>query len=264
MLNLNLEGKSAFITGSTAGIGYAIAKGLAEQGAKVILNGRSSEKVQSAVETLKAELQGADVTGVPADLSSAEGCADAARSAGNVDIFIHNAGIYQPIDFYEADDAVWEKHWAINVMAGVRLARALTPGMVDRNWGRVIFLASESAFNIPADMIHYGVTKTADVSLARGLAKRLAGTNVTVNSLLPGPTISDGFEELFAAEAERTGKSMETLGIEFVKAMRPSSVIQRAATVDEVANMAVYLSSDAASATTGASVRVDGGVVDSL
>tara|TARA_X000000950_G_scaffold282148_1_gene380404 strand:+ start:98328 stop:99122 length:795 start_codon:yes stop_codon:yes gene_type:complete len=264
VLNLNLDGKTAFITGSTAGIGYAIAKGLAEQGARVILNGRSADKVHSAVESLQAEVTSAEITGIPADLGTAEGCAQAAKAAGNVDIFIHNAGIYQMADFFEADDEVWEKHWSINVMAGVRLARALTPGMVEREWGRVIFLASESAFNIPADMIHYGVTKTADVALARGLAKRLAGTNATVNSLLPGPTISDGFEELFAAEAERTGKSMDELGREFIKAARPSSILQRAASVEEVANMAVYLSSEAASATTGASVRVDGGVVDSL
>jgi Dehydrogenases with different specificities (related to short-chain alcohol dehydrogenases) len=167
-------------------------------------------------------------------------------------------------DFYATDDETWEAYWQTNVMSGVRLSRALLPDMVKRGWGRVVFISSESARNIPADMVHYGVTKTAQLSLARGLAKVAAGSGVTVNSVLPGPTISDGFAAMMEDEVKRTGKSLEVLAKEFVMAQRPSSVIQRAATVDEVANMVVYVCSQQASATSGAALRVDGGVVDDI
>ncbi|MEX1760386.1 SDR family oxidoreductase, partial [Escherichia coli] len=180
------------------------------------------------------------------------------------DILVNNAGIYGPQDSYGTDDENWERYWQTNVMSGVRLSRALLPGMVQKGWGRVVFISSESACNIPADMIHYGVTKTAQLSLARGLAKFVAGSGVTVNSVLPGPTMSDGFAEMMKDEIEKTGKSLEQLAKEFVMANRPSSVIQRAATVEEVANMVIYVCSPQASATSGAALRVDGGVVDDI
>lgn len=181
-----------------------------------------------------------------------------------VDILVNNAGIYGPLDFYDTDDAIWENYWQTNVMSGVRLSRALLPAMVQKGWGRVVFISSESARNIPADMIHYGVTKTAQLSLARGLAKFVAGSGVTVNSVLPGPTISDGFAEMMKDEVAKTGKPLDQLAKEFVMTHRPSSVIQRAASVDEVANMVVYVCSTQASATSGAALRVDGGVVDDI
>jgi NAD(P)-dependent dehydrogenase (short-subunit alcohol dehydrogenase family) len=187
-------------------------------------------------------------------------------SAGEraADILINNAGIFQPIDFFESTDELWDRHWQINVMSGVRLARAYMPGMEKAGWGRVIFIASESAFNIPVEMIHYGVSKTADVAVARGLAKRMAGTGVTVNSVVPGPTLSDGVADLLKAAQQGSGKPIEEIAAEFVRQHRSSSILQRAATVDEVANLVTYLASPLASATTGAAVRVDGGVIDTL
>ncbi|MGP3590632.1 SDR family NAD(P)-dependent oxidoreductase [Vagococcus sp. WN89Y] len=263
-MNIDLTGKVALVTASTGGIGLAIAKGLAQSGAQVILNGRSEASTHKAKETLASRVPGARLHTAIADLSSASGVDALLSYAADVDILVNNAGIYGPQDFYATDDETWEKYWQTNVMSGVRLARALLPGMVKKGWGRVVFISSESALNIPADMIHYGVTKTAQLSLARGLAKFVAGSGVTVNSVLPGPTLSDGFAAMMKDEMEKTGKSLETLGKEFVMANRPSSVIQRAATVEEVANMVVYVCSTQASATSGASLRVDGGVVDDI
>mgnify|MGYP005983100381 FL=1 len=202
--------------------------------------------------------------GAVADLRDAQGVDILIREAGQVDILVNNAGIYGPQDFLATDDATWDTFWQTNVMSGVRLSRALIPAMVHSGWGRVVFISSESARNIPADMIHYGVTKTAQLSLSRGLAKYFAGSGVTINSVLPGPTLSDGFEAMFQDEMQKTGKSLETLAKEFVMAERPASVIQRAATVEEVANMVVYVCSPQASATSGAALRVDGGVVDDI
>jgi NAD(P)-dependent dehydrogenase (short-subunit alcohol dehydrogenase family) len=196
--------------------------------------------------------------------STAEGVAALVRDAGEVDILVNNAGIYGPQDFYETDDEVWDSYWQTNVMSGVRLSRALLPAMVNKGWGRVVFMSSESARNIPADMIHYGVSKTALLALARGLAKRVAGSGVTVNSVLPGPTLSEGVANMLKDEVERTGKTLESVATAFVLHNRPSSIIQRAATVEEVANMVVYVCSPQASATTGAALRVDGGVVDDI
>jgi len=264
MMKIDLSGKVALVTASTGGIGFAIATGLAQSGAEVILNGRSDESVNKAKAALTQHVSGARVRTAVADLGSAEGVASLLKAASDVDILVNNAGIYGPQDFYATDDETWESYWQTNVMSGVRLARALLPEMVDKGWGRVVFISSESALNIPADMIHYGVTKTAQLSLARGLAKFVAGSGVTVNSVLPGPTMSDGFAAMMQEEMERTGKSLETLAKEFVMANRPSSVIQRAATVEEVANMVVYVCSTQASATSGAALRVDGGVVDDI
>jgi NAD(P)-dependent dehydrogenase (short-subunit alcohol dehydrogenase family) len=263
-MKIDLSGKRALVTASTGGIGYSIAKGLAEAGASVIINGRSDQSVSDAVTRLQAELPGASVSGVAADLGSAQGATALANGAGTIDVLVNNAGIYGVEDFFETDDSVWDQYWDTNVMSGVRLSRALMPAMVEKGWGRVVFIASESARNIPADMIHYGVSKTAQLGLARGLAKRLAGTGVTVNSVLPGPTLSDGLAHMLEAEVQRSGNSLEAVAAEFVMAHRPSSVIQRAASTEEVANMVVYVCSPQASATTGASLRVDGGVVDDI
>lgn len=263
-MKIDLTGKVALVTASTGGIGFAIARGLAESGAEVIVNGRSTESVNRGIQHLQQAVPGVQVRAAIADLSSQEGVASLLKVASNVDILVNNAGIYGPEDFYSVDDETWNNYWQTNVMSGVRLSRALLPGMVQKGWGRVVFISSESACNIPADMIHYGVTKTAQLSLARGLAKFVAGSGVTVNSVLPGPTMSDGFAEMMKEEMERTGKSLETLAKAFVMAHRPSSVIQRTATVEEVANMVVYVCSAQASATSGAVLRVDGGVIDDI
>lgn len=255
-MKIDLSGKNALITGSTGGIGFAIARGLQEAGAVVVINGRTQAKVDAALAQL-----GGPARGHAIDLGPPEGAMELVAREPSFDIVVNNLGIFQPLDFFDADDAVWESHWQVNVMTGVRLARAYLPGMATRGWGRMLFLASESAFNIPVEMIHYGVSKTADVSLARGLAKRMAGTGVTVNSILPGPTLSEGVAEMLKSETA-AGKSLEEAGAEFVREHRPSSLLRRPATVDEVANMAVYLASPLASATTGAALRVDGGTID--
>ncbi|SIR39203.1 SDR family NAD(P)-dependent oxidoreductase [Enterobacter kobei] len=263
-MKIDLTGKLALVTASTGGIGFAIARGLAESGAEVIINGRSESSVNQGIQNLQQVVPGVAVRAAVADLSTPEGVESVLRAASGIDILVNNAGIYGPQDFYSTDDETWENYWQTNVMSGVRLTRALLPGMVQKRWGRVVFISSESALNIPSDMIHYGVTKTAQLSLARGLAKFVAGSGVTVNSVLPGPTMSDGFAAMMKDDMERTGKSLDTLAKEFVMANRPSSVIQRAATVEEVANMVVYVCSTQASATSGAALRVDGGVVDDI
>ncbi|MCX8999399.1 SDR family oxidoreductase [Rhizobiaceae bacterium BDR2-2] len=261
---IDLSGKTAIVSGSTAGIGLAIAKGLAASGAHVVVNGRHREAVDRAVAAVKAAVPDAKVTGLAADLSTEAGATDLVHAHPACDILVNNLGIYGPQDFFETPDAEWRRYFEVNVLSGVRLARLYLPGMEKNGWGRVVFISSESAFNIPADMIHYGFTKTAAVSIARGLAKRMAGTGVTVNSVLPGPTLSDGMAAMLEDEAKASGKSLEDAARDFVLANRPSSVIRRAASVEEVANMVVYTCSDQASATSGAALRVDGGVIDSL
>jgi NAD(P)-dependent dehydrogenase (short-subunit alcohol dehydrogenase family) len=261
---IDLSGKTAIVTGSTLGIGHAIAKGLAECGATVVVNGRKQEAVDRALAQLGAAVPGAALRGIAADLGTAEGCDALLKAEPAADILVNNLGIYGPKDFFETTDEEWARFFEVNVMSGVRLSRAYVPGMVERKWGRVIFMSSESALNIPSDMIHYGVTKTANLSVSRGLAKRLAGTGVTVNAVLPGPTISDGVETMLKDAAQKSGRTVEEVGTAFVRTKRPSSIIGRMATVEEVANMVVYVASPQASATTGAALRVDGGVVDSL
>ncbi|WP_419689321.1 SDR family NAD(P)-dependent oxidoreductase [Burkholderia theae] len=263
-MHIDLKGKTAVVTASTAGIGLAIAEGLARAGARVIVNGRSDASVQSALAHLRTAVPGASVDGVAADLSDATGVARITQHTADADILVNNAGIYGLKAFFDIDDTEWEHYFQTNVMSGVRLARHYLKGMIERNAGRVVFISSESGLNIPVDMIHYGFTKTAQLSIARGLAKLAAGTNVTVNSVLPGPTMSDGVRALLKETADESGRSVEDVAVDFVRNHRSSSIIQRPATPEEVANLVVYVCSPQASATTGAALRVDGGVVDTI
>jgi NAD(P)-dependent dehydrogenase (short-subunit alcohol dehydrogenase family) len=261
---IDLKGKRAIVTGSTAGIGFAIAAGLAEAGAAVVINGRTPKSVNAARERLIEETPGAKVTGVAADLATAEGVAAFLRQAGKADILVNNLGIFEPKPFGEITDADWHRFFDTNVMSGIRLARHYLPAMVKRDWGRVVFISSESALNIPVEMIHYGMTKTAQLAIARGLAESVAGTGVTVNSVLPGPTRSEGVADFFGKMAKEQGVSQDEMEKQFIAQHRPTSLIRRLATPEEVANMVVYVCSPQASATTGAALRVDGGVVRSI
>jgi len=261
-MKIDLTGKTALVTGSTAGIGQAIAAGLAAAGANVVINGRKQETVNKAVAALEGA--GGKVCGVAADVSTAEGCNALVASVRNVDILVNNAGIFEPKPFFDVTDADWMRFYEVNVMSGVRLSRAYMPGMIERNWGRILFISSESGLQIPKEMIHYGMTKTAQLAIARGLAEVSAGTGVTVNSVLPGPTRSDGVEDFLKAMAADAGKSPDDMARDFVATHRPTSLLQRFATVEEVANMVVYAASKEASATNGAALRVDGGVVRSI
>lgn len=263
-MKIDLTGKTALVTGSTGGIGFAIAAGLAGAGANVVVNGRKDDKTAKAVEKLKAQFPDASIRGVAADLGSAEGCDALVKAVPHVDVLVNNVGIFGPQDFFETPDSDWQNFMDVNVMSGVRLSRAYLPGMEKQGWGRVLFLSSESALNIPADMIHYGVTKIAYLALSRGLAKRMAGTGITVNAILPGPTLSEGVEAMLADDVKKSGKPLEEVAADFVMSARPTSIIQRAATVEEVANLVVYVASPLSSATTGAALRVDGGVVDTI
>ena len=261
---ISLKGKTAIVTGSTAGIGHAIAQGLADSGASVIVNGRTEQRVKEAIEQIKAKSPMADVKGLAADLGTAEGAKELIARFPETDILINNLGIFEPKPFFEIPDEDWERFFRVNVLSGVRLARHYAPGMVQRKWGRVIFISSESGVQIPAEMVQYGMTKTAQLAVSRGLAETVAGTGVTVNAVLPGPTRSEGVEKFVEQVGRQSGKSFEQMEKDFFRTMRPSSLLKRFATNEEVANMVVYLSSEQASATTGASVRVDGGVVRSI
>ncbi len=263
-MNIDLSNKTAIVTGSTLGIGFAVARGLAESGATVIINGRSEASVGQAIGALKKAIPQAVVRGVAADLGTAEGCAKLIAAEPEADILVNNVGIFGPQDFFEIADSEWTRFFETNVMSGVRLSRAYAPGMLSRNWGRIIFISSESGLNIPVEMIHYGFTKTAQLSVSRGLAKRFAGTGVTVNAVLPGPTLSEGVEAMMKSMPIAENVSMEEAAADFVRKHRPSSILQRAASVEEVANMVVYVASPLSSATTGAALRVDGGVVDTI
>jgi NAD(P)-dependent dehydrogenase (short-subunit alcohol dehydrogenase family) len=262
-MDLRLDGKRALVTGSTAGIGYAIAEGLAQEGAEVIVNGRNAERVAQASAALESAT-GAGVSGIAADLGSADGAMRLVNEAGKVDILVNNVGIFAPIPFTDISDQAWQEIFDINVMSGVRLSRALVPGMVERGWGRIIFISSESGVQTPAEMVHYGVTKTAQLALSRGIAESVAGTGVTSNAVLPGPTRSEGVEEFVAKLADDQRADPQSFKRDFVKTMRPSSLIGRFAETKEVANLVVFLCGEGSSAITGASLRVDGGVVRSI
>lgn len=259
---IDFTDKRILISGSTAGIGLAAAEGFLKAGGNVLINGRTDAGVETAV--LRLSQFGGRVDGFAGDLGTEEACRKLMRLHPEFDVVINNLGIFGPQDFFDTPDADWERFFQVNVMSGVRLARAYAPGMAKRRWGRIVFVSSESALNIPEDMIHYGFTKTGQLAISRGLAKRLAGTGVTVNAVLPGPTLSDGVAQMLKAEVDRTGDSLERVAADFVVSQRGSSIIRRAARVEEVANMILYVSSEQASATTGAALRVDGGVVDSL
>ena len=261
-MDLELTGKRALITGSTAGIGRAIAASLAREGARVVVSGRTQEAVDNARASLAAET-GGEVYGFAGDLGRAEGTQALARAHPEIDILINNLSIFEPKPFEDIADADWMRFFEVNVLSGVRLARLYLPGMKRANWGRIIFISSESALQIPVEMIHYGVTKTAQIALARGLAESVAGTGVTVNSVLPGPTKSRGVTDFVDALARAGGKTVTEVEKEFFARMRPTSLIKRFAAPAEVASLVTYVASPLASAVTGAALRVDGGVVKS-
>jgi NAD(P)-dependent dehydrogenase (short-subunit alcohol dehydrogenase family) len=260
-MDLQLSGKRALISGSTAGIGLAIATGLAREGAHVIINGRSAPSVAQSVDRIRAST-GAVVDGFAGDLSAAADVAALLREHPAVDILVNNLGIFEPKPFAEISDGDWVRFFEVNVLSGVRLSRLYLPAMRAANWGRIIFISSESAIQIPGEMIHYGMTKTAQLAVSRGLAETVAGTGITVNSVLPGPTKSRGVVD-FVAALTADGGSFEEFEHEFFEKIRPTSLIKRFATPEEVASLVVYLASPLASATTGAAMRVDGGVVKS-
>lgn len=262
-MDLQLKNKTALVTGSTDGIGLATAKGLLKEGAKVYINGRHQQKIDEVITEIKTEIPNAEVDGIVADFSKVEEVNALIEKLPEVDILINNVGIYSPQPFETTDDEAWFSDFEVNVMSGVRLSRFYVQKMKEKNWGRIIFLSSESAINIPDDMILYGVTKTAYLALSRGLAKYLSGTDITVNAILPGPTWSAGNHAGMQKLAAERGISEEEASLEFIKEKRPSSIIQRFAEPEEVANLIVYISSPLSSATTGAALRVDGGVVNS-
>ncbi|MBV8914287.1 MAG: SDR family oxidoreductase [Acetobacteraceae bacterium] len=261
-MDLQLRGKLALVTGSTAGIGLAIATALAKEGARVIVNGRSQPSVEQVAAQL-ASSTGSDVVGFAGDLADASVADAAARAHPGVEILVNNLGIFEPKPFEEIPDADWRRFFEVNVLSGVRLSRLYLPAMRRANWGRIIFISSESAVQIPAEMIHYGMTKTAQLAISRGLAEAVAGTGITVNSILPGPTKSRGVGDFVEALAAAEGKSFSEFEQEFFAKVRPTSLIKRFASPDEVASLVAYVASPLASATTGAALRADGGVVKS-
>jgi NAD(P)-dependent dehydrogenase (short-subunit alcohol dehydrogenase family) len=263
-MDLGLNGKRALVTGSTAGIGFATARALAAEGAQVTLNGRTRARVNEALQQIRSELPGAKVDAIAADLGTADGCAALIAQLPDIDVLINNLGIFEPKPFEQIPDQDWLRFFEVNVLSGIRLSRHYVSGMRARNWGRIVFVSSESGLQIPAEMIHYGMTKTAQLAVARGLAETLAGTGVTVNSVLPGPTDSEGVGDFVAQLANSRGVDTATVEREFFATARPSSILQRFSTPDEVAAMITYVCSARASATTGAALRVDGGVVRSI
>lgn len=263
-MDLQLDGKLALVSGSTAGIGYAIAEALANEGAQVIVNGRTASRVEDAVQKLqKAGVRGR-VEGFSADLGTSDGVSRITAKFPDVEVLVNNLGIFEPKPFEEVRDADWLRFFEVNVLSGVRLSRYYLPRMIKRGWGRIVFISSESALQIPKEMIHYGMTKTAQLAIARGLAETTAGTNVTVNSVLPGPTDSEGVEQFVGQMAAARKISRAEVEREFFRSVRPSSLLQRFARTDEVAAMVAFVCSPLSSATNGAALRVDGGVVQAI
>jgi NAD(P)-dependent dehydrogenase (short-subunit alcohol dehydrogenase family) len=263
-MNLGLQGKVAVVSGSTAGIGLAIAAALAAEGAKVVINGRTQPRVDAALKAIQQRASGADLRGVPADLGTASGVESFFRQVPAADVLVNNLGIFEPKPFLEIPDADWVRFFEVNVLSGVRLARAYLPGMLKKNWGRIIFISSESAQHIPAEMIHYGMTKTAQVAIARGLAESAAGTGVTVNSILAGPTASEGVGGFLESMAKQQNISTAEIERQFFASARPSSLLKRFETPEEVAAVVAFVASAQALAINGAAVRAEGGVVRSI
>ncbi|MFK9083680.1 SDR family NAD(P)-dependent oxidoreductase [Pseudomonas neuropathica] len=263
-MKIDLSGKLAIVSGSTAGIGLGISKALAESGATVVVIGREAAKVEQALASIRQQVPDAQLRGLTADLGTAEGAEQLFAAEPKADILVNNLGIYNAVDFFDTSDSEWTRFYEVNVISGVRLSRHYVPDMVKQGWGRVIFLSSESGIAIPADMLNYGVTKSANLAVSHGLAKRLAGTGVTVNAILPGPTLTDGVELMLKDAIAASGRSVQEEADDFVRKARPTSIIQRVANVEEVANLVAYIASPLSSATTGAALRVDGGVVDSM
>lgn len=263
-MNLGLKGKKAVVSGSTAGIGFAIASALAEEGASVVVNGRTEARVNAALEKIRKLHNGAHLQGVAADLGTVSGVQAFVKQVPQADILINNLGIFEVKLFAEIPDADWLRFFEVNLLSGVRLSRHYLPGMLKNNWGRIIFISSESAFQIPAEMIHYGMTKTAQVAVARGLAESVAGSGVTVNSVLPGPTASEGVAGFLESMAKQRGVSTAEIENEFFKSARPSSLLKRFETPEEIATVVAFVASAQSVAINGATVRAEGGVIRSI
>jgi NAD(P)-dependent dehydrogenase (short-subunit alcohol dehydrogenase family) len=263
-MDLQLQNKTALISGSTAGIGLAIATVLAREGASVIVNGRSAERVAAAIQKIKDDGARAEILASVADLGTAQGVETVTRQFPAVDILVNNLGVYAPKPFEQITDEEWLEIFRINVLSGIRLSRAYLPKMKENNWGRIVFISSESAVNPPVEMIHYGMTKTAQLAISRGLAETTAGTGVTVNAVLPGPTRSEGVEQFVEQMATSNQTSTASVEKEFFKSIRPSSLLKRFATTEEVAVMVAFVCSPLSAATNGAALRVDGGVIRSI
>jgi NAD(P)-dependent dehydrogenase (short-subunit alcohol dehydrogenase family) len=263
-MDLLLKNKRVFVSGSTAGIGYAIAEDFAKEGAVVYLNGRQAATVESAVTRIRQAVPQAQVQGIVADLGTAEGFNTVSRALPQVDILINNLGFYEPVSFFESTDEDWLKLFEVNVLSGVRLTRFYMPRMLEKNWGRVVFIASESALQVPTEMIHYGMSKTAQLSIANGLAQLTKSTGVTVNSVLPGPTYSEGVERFIGDLAKQQAITTAEAEQRFFTETRPLSLLQRFITPHEVASAVLYVSSELAAATNGAAIRVDGGILKGL
>ncbi|MBI1370166.1 MAG: SDR family NAD(P)-dependent oxidoreductase [Planctomycetes bacterium] len=263
-MDLQLKNKTALVTGSTAGIGFAIARRLAAEGAAVVINGRTQKRVDEALTTLRAAVKDANVRGIVADLGAAAGCEALIKAVPNVDILVNNVGIFEPKPFTDIPDEDWMRLFEVNVMSGVRLTRHYLAGMKDRDWGRIIFIASESAVQIPEEMVHYGMTKTAQVAIARGVANTTRRTGVTVNSILVGPTDSEGVGTFVKQMADQQNITPAEMEKRFFQTARPTSLLGRFINVDEVANLVAYTASPLASATNGAALRVDGGVIQAI
>jgi NAD(P)-dependent dehydrogenase (short-subunit alcohol dehydrogenase family) len=262
-MDLQLKGKTALVTGSTAGIGLEIARRLAMEGAAVTVAGRGKDKVEAAVADIQA-WGATDVTGIVADVTTAEGAADVVARLPVADILVNNLGIYESKDFADITDDDWKRFFDINVVSGARLARAYFPAMLKRNSGRLIFVSSESALSVPKDMIHYAVTKTAQLTIARGLAELTKGTKVTVNSVMPGPTRADGIEKFLRGQASDPSALIEAIEAEFFAKARATSLLQRMIEPTEIANLVAYLASPLSSATNGAALRVEGGLITTI
>ncbi|KTC90293.1 SDR family oxidoreductase [Fluoribacter dumoffii] len=263
-MDLKLKNKTALVTGSTAGIGFAIARILADEGATVIINGRTQERVAESIQHIKEKNPEAHLIAAPADLSKKNEVEALFQQIPTVDILVNNAGIYNPKSFMDITDEEWLQVFEVNVMSGVRLSRHYLAPMLKQNWGRIIFISSESGLQIPKEMVHYGMSKTAQLAIARGIAENTSGTQVTVNSILPGPTRSEGVNQFVTDLGKEQNKTPQQIEDEIFESLRPSSLIKRFTTPEEIANMVVFLCSPLSSATNGAAIRVDGGIVRTI